>query len=149
MYKSSFRAAARTLWVGRCIAVLILLLCFGLPFLLSWYRSFRSLTGAEQTAILIAYYCCVPLILAALFFMDRLLRSILDSLVFTDSNVRCIRRIQLCCAGVGLVCAAAALAYLPLWFLAVMMGFLCLAVGVVARVMEAAVAIREENDLTV
>ena len=38
---------------------------------------------------------------------------------------------------------------MPLIFLAVIMGFLCLMVSVVAGVMDAAVSIREENDLTI
>jgi flagellar biosynthesis protein FliQ len=38
---------------------------------------------------------------------------------------------------------------MPLIFLVAVMAFLCLIVGVVAEVMDAAVTIREENDLTV
>jgi hypothetical protein len=38
---------------------------------------------------------------------------------------------------------------MPLIFMLIVMAFLCLVVSVVASVMDAAVTIREENDLTV
>ena len=69
--------------------------------------------------------------------------------VFIRDNVRRIRRIQWCCCAVSLICVPASLAYLPLIFLVIIMAFLSLTVSVVASVMDAAVAIREENDLTI
>jgi hypothetical protein len=85
----------------------------------------------------------------ALWNMDCLLRSILAQKVFLRKNVRAIRHIQWCCGLVALVTAVTCFAYLPLIFLAVIMGFLCLVVSVVASVMDAAVTLREENDLTI
>ena len=48
-----------------------------------------------------------------------------------------------------MICLPAALIYYPLLFMVIIMGFLALVVCVLCRVMNAAVAIREENDLTV
>jgi hypothetical protein len=81
--------------------------------------------------------------------MEKLLQSILSQSVFTAENVKRIRRIRWCCAGVSLICLPAAFIYLPLFFLVIIMGFLSLVVHVVAQVMAAAVALREENDLTI
>ena len=50
---------------------------------------------------------------------------------------------------VALICLPAAVFYPPLVFMAVIMAFLALVVNVVGSVMNAAVAIREENDLTI
>ena len=47
------------------------------------------------------------------------------------------------------MCIPAAVFYLPLVFMAVIMGFLFLVTGVLTKVMDAAVNIREENDLTI
>ena len=81
--------------------------------------------------------------------IDGLLRNILKEQVFLRENVRRIRIVQWCCGIVGLICIPAACCYYPLIFLVVIMGFLSLVVSVVTSVMEAAVAIREENDLTI
>ena len=50
---------------------------------------------------------------------------------------------------ISLICLIAGVAYPPVMFIAIIMGFLCLTVSVVASVMDAAVALREENDLTI
>ena len=69
--------------------------------------------------------------------------------VFIAENVSRVRKIRWCCAGVSLVCLPAALIYYPLMFLVVIMGFLCLVITVVCRVLDEAVSLREENDLTI
>ena len=138
-----------TLWVNRFIMALVLLLLPTLPFLLNWYSTHRALTTGEYYAIIIAFYCCAVITGFALWTMDTLLRNILAQQVFVEQNVRCIRHVQWCCGLISLVCLPAAFVYLPLWFMVIIMAFLCLVVSVVARVMEAAVIIREENDLTI
>ena len=148
MNKSNVSAVV-TLWINRAVAVLMGILLFTLPALLDWYAKYRILTEHGKVALSISFYCCAVFIFVALWFMDGLLRCILKGEVFVRNNVRRIRRIRLCCGIVSLICLPAALFYPPLIFLTVIMGFLCLAVSVVASVMDAAVTIREENDLTV
>ena len=138
-----------TRWVNRLIALLLVVLIFCLPALLNWYIQVRTMTEAAKSALTAAFYVCVGIIFIALWNVDCLLGSILLDEVFTRENVLRIRRICYCCGGVGLVCVPATVAYLPLIFLVIIMGFLCLTVSVVANVMDAAVAIREENDLTI
>ena len=142
-------AARVTLWVNRLIMAIVLLLLPGLPFLLNWYCTQRPLPHHSYLAILIAFYCCSVFVLLALWMMDKLLQNILSGQVFVLDNVRCIRRIQWCCGLISLICLPAAFFYVPLWFMVLIMAFLCLVICVVVRVMEAAVAIREENDLTI
>lgn len=138
-----------TLWVNRGVGVVLAALLFALPSILDWYTGFRFLSNAERNVITVAFYCCVVVIGWALWNMDSLLSSILVRQVFVRKNVRAIRRIQWCCGLVALITAVTCFAYLPLVFLAVIMGFLCLVVSVVASVMDAAVTLREENDLTI
>lgn len=147
--KRSFNTVTVTLWAGRLAALAVTVLLFTLPMLLDWYCQYRVLRDVERTALTVAFYCCAAVIFAALWNMDALLRSIRTGQVFVAENVRRIRRIQWCCGGIALICVPASLCYYPLVFLVAVMGFLCLAVSVVSSVMDAAVAIREENDLTV
>ena len=64
-------------------------------------------------------------------------------------NVRRVRRIGWCCAVVAAICVAATSFVLPMLIFAAIMVFLWLAISVVGCVLDAAVAIREENDLTI
>ena len=138
-----------TLWINRVIFALLVLLIPTLPFLIRWFFDYRMLTAREMTVVLVAFYLCAVAVGLALWSMDQLLRNILKGIVFVWENVQLVRKIQWCCAIVSLLCIPASVAYLPLIFLVVIMGFLALVVCVVAQVMKAAVAIREENDLTI
>jgi len=143
------RIATVALWVSRCIGVLVIGLIFFLPAILDWYCSFRMLTDEDKTVITACFIACVIVICGALWNVDRILTDVLAGQVFTRKNALRIRRIVWCCGGVSLISAVAAFAYMPLIFLVIIMAFLCLMVSVMAGVMDAAVAIREENDLTV
>ena len=138
-----------TLWVNRCIFVLLVALLPALPFLLNWYGTVRQLSSLEYWAIMIAFYICAVITAMALWKLEQLLRNILAGQVFVRKNVRHIRTVQWCCGLVSLVCLPAACCYLPLVFMVIIMAFLCLVVSVVAQIMAAAVEIREENDLTI
>ena len=138
-----------TLWVERGVMAALVALLFLLPSILEWYTGFRYLAKGERLWITVSFYCCVVVIGWALWNLDGLLRRILDGAVFVRKNVASIRQIQWCCALVGGITLVTCFAYLPLVFLAVIMGFLFLVVNVVGHVMDAAVTIREENDLTI
>ena len=137
------------LWVNRIIFFVLLALLPAMPFILTWYSSIRTLSATEYAAILIAFYICAVVTGVALYKMDQLLRNILLEEVFVRKNVRHIRCIQWCCGLVSLICLPASFFYLPLIFMVIIMAFLCLVISVVVKTMEAAVAIREENDLTI
>ena len=133
----------------RALMVILAALLFLVPGILDWYSGFRVLTQAEWWAICITFYCCAAATAPALFWMDRLLGNILKAQVFTGENVRLLRSVRWCCGIVSLLSLPAAFIYMPLFFLVIIMGFLCLALTVMVQVMKAAVSIREENDLTI
>lgn len=147
--KKKHNGALVTLWVNRVIGLTVAAMVFLLPTVIDWYCTFRVLTPVERMAIIIAFYCCTVFIGTALWNIDRLLTQILKGQVFIRQNVRRIRAIGWCCGAVSLICLPASFAYMPLIFMLIVMAFLCLVVSVVASVMDAAVTIREENDLTV
>lgn len=129
--------------------LLVAALVFTFPTLLGWYNTVRILIDGENTALTVAFYCCVPVVLFALWNLDRLLRNIVKAKVFILENVKLIRRVCWSCAVVGLICLPAAFIYAPLVFLSIIMAFLCPVVNVVCQVFRAAIEIREENDLTI
>lgn len=142
-------SATVTLWVNRVIFVAVAALVFLLPFLMDLYIKARPLDSSAQRAIFLAYYACTPVVLFALWNIEKLIRSILAGEVFVRHNARRISRLRWCCLLVSFLCLPATFFYLPLLFMVVIMGFLGLVVSVVANVIAAAVEIREENDMTI
>lgn len=138
-----------TLWVNRFLFLAMVVLCFTMYRLLTWYAGIQQLPWQVSAVILAAFYLCVPVAGYALWSIERLLGSILTGEVFIQKNVRRIRRIRWCCAGISGLCLPAAFFYPPLFFVVVMMAFLALMVSVVKTVFAAAVELREENDLTI
>ena len=138
-----------TLWVSRSIFILLVALLPAMPFLMNWYSEFRDLNLSAHISIMVAFYVCAVITAVALLQMDRLLRNILAGEVFIRKNIRLILHVRGCCGLVALVCLPAAVFYMPLIFMVITMAFLWLVVGVVAQTLDAAVTIREENDLTI
>ncbi len=145
----SSRSAALTLWCNRLLMAVVGVLSFAMPSLLRWYNKIRILNESQNLALLIAFYLCVPIALYALWNLEKLLRRITAGEVFIRHNVVLIRRVCLCCLAVSGICLPAAYFYAPLIFFCIVMAFLCPVVNVVRFVFDAAVAIREENDLTI
>ena len=138
-----------TLWVNRILLGVGIAMLFAMPALMRWYNTVRILNPLENTAILAGFYACAPFALWALWCVEKLLHRIHRGQVFVTENVTALRRIRLCCGAVTLLCIWPSFYYPPLLFLIVIMGFLTLMINVVCQVLKAAVAIREENDLTV
>ena len=147
--KTKNRSASLTLWANRTLMLVVTGLACAMPWLLRWYNRYRPLEEATNLALLIAFYLCVPIALFALYNLEKLLRNILTGEVFIRSNVHCIRRVCGCCLLVSVICLPAAFFYAPLIFFCIVMAFLCPVVNVVRHVFDAAVTIREENDLTI
>lgn len=140
-----------TLWANRVAALVVAILIFTLPALLIWYGDLLGYHPPQQdmTGIAISFDLCAVAMFIALWNMEKLLKNILQQKVFVAENVRRVRRIGWCCAVVAAICVAATSFVLPMLIFAAIMVFLWLAISVVGCVLDAAVAIREENDLTI
>lgn len=147
--KTKNRSASLTLWANRILMLILMFLACTMPFFLRWYNRYRPLEEATNLILLIAFYICIPIALFALYNLEKLLRNILAGEVFIRPNVRIIRRVCVCCMLVSLICLPPAFFYPPLIFFCIVMGFLSPVVNVVRYVFDAAVSIREENDLTI
>ena len=142
-------SAKFTLWCNRIIAAAVTVLIFTFPRVLDWYQGLRPLGLHGAAAVYFGFYLCVPVVLYALWCVDRIVTNLLRDQVFVLANVRYVRRIRWCCAGVSLICIPAACFYQPLIFMVVIMAFLALVVSLVKNILAAAVELREENDLTI
>ena len=147
--KKKSNSVTFTLWCNRLVMLAVAVLVPSMPVLLRWYNTVRILSQDQNLALLAAFYCCVPVVLFALWQLERLLRNIRAEQVFVWENVNLIRAVGICCALVGVICLAAAFFYAPLVFLSVIMAFLCPVVNVVRQVVRSAIEIREENEPTI
>ena len=134
--------------VGLCFVAAVGL-AIAMPWLTKWYAAFRQIQQSGRIAILAAYYACLPFALTALSCLWKLLRNIHAAQIFHGANSRLMAALSWCCAGVTLVTLGAFRWYPPLLFLSLAMAFLFLIVRVVRICFIAAIALKEENDLTV
>ncbi len=143
------RSAKITLWVNRLLLAALGVLVLLFPLVIRWFGELRSLTPLTMGVITAGFYLCVPVTAWALWCIEKLLGNILAGQVFVPGNVRFVRAIRWCCAGVSGICLVVGIFYLPLLLVMAIMAFLALIVSVVKNVLAAAVELREENDLTV
>ena len=120
-----------------------------MPWLARWYTHIRNLKESGRIAILVAYYGCLPFALTALICLWRLLRNIRAERVFLETNSRLMAVVSWCCAGVAAVTLGACRWYPPLAFVTLSMAFIFLIVRVVRNCFIAAIALKEENALTI
>ena len=134
--------------VAVCFAAAVALAA-AMPWLLEWYVRYRHLRDTGRIAIQVGFYGCLPFALTALVCLWRLLRNIQREKVFLEENSRMMAVISWCCAGVAAVTLGAFRWYPPLVFITLSMAFLFLIVRVVRNCFIAAIALKEENALTI
>ena len=138
-----------TLYATNLAIAAVIAVSIGLVWILEMNSIVRALLPGERTAIIAGFYCSLPMILLALWKVRKLLKNIQNEAVFTEENVKLLAIIRTCCLGVFFICLVAGCFFFPLLLVVAIMGFLGLMMQVLKQVMGKAVAIREENDLTV
>lgn len=137
------------------VAGILIALLFTLPKFFNFYfKDYHGLTDSHSLSILrsTVYWCFYPsvfLALTALYALIKLLLNIKDDNTFIKDNVKYLRTISWCCYGASIITLVGSYFYLPLLFIAAACGFLATVLRVVKNVMQSAVELREENDLTI
>lgn len=137
---------------GICAAALLALI-FTMPSFFRWFylalRGQASFAPAVIKTVVTTFYCCAPFAAAALAMMFVVLRNVLRDQVFIRRNVACFRGISWCCYAVLLITGVACVRYFPLAVIAFAMGVVGTLLRVVKNMVQAAVELQEENDLTI
>ena len=84
-----------------------------------------------------------------LYSLIRLLFNIKKQEIFINKNVTYLRMISWCCFAVSLITLIAGVFYIPYCFIAIASAFIGLMLRVVKNVMQNAVEIKNENELTI
>ncbi len=120
-----------------------------------WFTIFRGWSETSPgmlrmlTLFSASFYPCAVFGYITLYSLLRLLFNIQKEDIFTLQNVRYLRRISWCCFAVAVITLVSGVFYLPFLAVAVAAGFVGLMLRVVKNVMQSAVEIREENELTI
>ena len=121
----------------------------------AWFTYFRGWNadsaGMQRMLNLFcsAFYPCAVLGYVTLYNLIRMLYNIRREQVFIHQNVSHLRRISWCCFAVAGITLVSCVFYLPYLMVGVAAGFVGLMLRVVKNVMQRAVEIREENELTI
>lgn len=117
------------------------------------YPIAKNVLGPNQRtaylAAVIAFYICCPAAWVALFKIRRLLKNVLTDTIFTNETVRLLHQLSRCCAFVAAIC------FITIYFCHIFFtfcigaAFMALLLRVLRNVMGKAVAIKEENELTI
>jgi len=138
------------------VAIVLFAACLiGLPMIFNLYFiNYRGLTPVIVTlrfriVMLTSMYIGVLLAICALYGLIKLLHNITADKVFISENVSFLRLISWCCFGAALVTVVASFEYFPVIIISIAAAFVGLILRVVKNVMQAAVELKEENDLTI
>lgn len=114
-----------------------------------WYVSVSAIEEKHLSFLALTIYSASIFAWICLYAMFRLLSEIGAGQVFTERNTLMLRIISWCCAGACLVFLASVLYYPPFMIIAAAAAFMMLIVRVVKNIIQQAIDMKAELDLTV
>lgn len=155
------------MWNRKCSIILSIVICFIVSAIITiglflgpwavetWFTSYRGWNaGSFQvqdavTLFKVAFYPSACFAYITLYNLIKLLFNIKDEQIFIDNNIKHLRRISWGCIAVAFITFASSLFYIPYLFVSVAAGFVGLMLRIVKNAFQSAIALREENDLTI
>ncbi|MBR3908391.1 MAG: DUF2975 domain-containing protein [Clostridia bacterium] len=147
-----------TLSIVVCFAFLFILTAamfigpYGIKMWLTLYRGFNPDGKALHDLLSLFKWCFYPCSVFAyvtLYSLIKLLFNIKAQQIFIVKNVAYLRVISWCCFAVALITLIGGCIYIPFMVVAVAAAFMGLMLRVVKNVMQNAVEIKAENELTI
>ncbi len=139
--------------------IFLALLTIGLflgPFAVKlWFTIYRgfSETGVAiknmTTLFTASFYPSAVFAYITLYSLLKLLFNIKNDEIFISDNVKYLRRIYWCCFAVAFITLVGGIFYIPFGFIAIAAAFVGLMLRIVKNVMQNAVEIKAENELTI
>ncbi len=136
-------------------AILTLGLFLGPWAVVKWLSAYRGLSvGLPAIKSILTIFCacfypCAIFAYITLYSLLKLLFNIKKDEIFIPQNATYLRRISWCCFAVAFITLVGGIFYIPFLFIAVAAAFVGLMLRVVKNVMQNAVEIKSENELTI
>lgn len=152
-YKKSVKLSLVVCWF---LAVLLLaMVAFGpsvFDLYMTGYRGFQAngeAIGRIKTTFIVCFYPSAVFAGVILYCLIKLLNNIKSGEIFILENEKLLRVVSWCCFIIGAITFIGGFFYMPFMFVALAGGFVGMMLRVLKNVMQCAVEIREENDLTI
>ena len=137
-------------------SALLIVWIFTFPRFFNWfyviYHGMSDASVRTQAVIRLVvptFYWCAPFAGVSLYLLIRLLLNIINDKVYITRNVTYLRFISYCCYACFVITLITGIKYFPLFIIAFAMVVVGTLLRVVKNIMQSAVEIKEENDLTV
>ena len=142
------KSVTLSLVCNRLVIAAVIGVAVGTPWLVNGYVDYLGKRQSVAQPLMVTLIASCVVALVALLCLDRLLVNIKKSQVFIPENVALLRRISWCCFGVAIVLLVS---YYYLFFLiaGIAAAFIGLVLRVVKNVIEEAIILKNENDLTI
>ena len=138
------------------LAAVLAMLIFAGPWVfelyMTAYRGFSASGEALKMLKTVFGFCFYPSAVFAaviIYSLLRLLHNIKADKIFIGANASYLRNVSWCCFAIGAITFVGGFFYMPFMFVALAGGFVGMLLRVLKNVMQSAVEIREENDLTI
>ena len=137
------------------VGILTAALFLGPWFVKFWFTVYRGWDASGEamhkmsTLFAACFYPCAVFAYSTLYSLLRLLFNIKKNQIFIDINVKYLRRVSWCCFAVAFITFVGGIFYVPFFFVTIPAAFVGLMLRVVKNIMQNAVALREENELTI
>lgn len=157
-HKRNWRLSNGTMKKGSVYCSMGFVLLFGLallgllffaPRIMAVYTQWRLISAAVSAIVLAAFYCSALPAAVSLVCLFLLLRNILGERPFLRRNCLLIGIVSWCCVAVAAITLVGGFWYMPLLLVTAAMVFIFLILRVVRRCFDAAIALKEENSLTI
>ena len=142
----------KSLFLSRCVTTASLALgvvsLFCIPVITNWYDAVSSQEPIHNIMNVVLYLSAL-LAIFSLWQLRGMLNRFTEQKVFVEENVACFRIIAWCCFAVAAIWLVLCFWRLLAFFVAFAAAFVGLMLRVIKNMLEAAVALREENDYTI
>lgn len=99
--------------------IILFALAVALPWLVTWYVEIKHKNAGLPALVMLTCYPSFPFAVVALFSLRKLLKNILNGLVFGDNNITLLHRVTFCClVGAGITFIAG-FKYLPFFVVSI------------------------------
>ena len=123
-------------------------LTVSIPWLVPFLCKIMEYEGIEIFMTVVAYLS-LPAGWGAVALLYKILFNVKKKRVFVPENVKYLNILSWLCIYVGIVCAVAMFKYLGFLFVGISAFFIGLIVRIVRNIIEEAITIKEENDMTI
>ncbi len=152
-YKKSVKLSLFVCWfLSALLAVMLVAGPWIFELYMTGYRGFQANGEALErikTTFGVCFYPSAVFAGMILYCLIKLLNNIKSENIFIEQNGKLLRIVSWCCFVIGAITFIGGFFYMPFMFVALAGGFVGMMLRVLKNVMQCAVEIREENDLTI